>query len=115
MIRRWVSTSHVQQISSTTHALLLHYPGPGLSYLFLRHAPISFSTVVYGYYIGTTMAVKSVCLLIFLPLARRLFNITSTEVMIVSLLSAIAGNSLLGASRNQWMVFLCERCRCFVK
>lgn len=82
----------------------------GLTYLFLLHAPLNFSTELYGYYRGVGWAVKGICLVVVLPVCERLLAVSDTALIVLGQLSALASVVLLGASQTVWMPFAGRHC-----
>jgi len=80
----------------------------GLSYLFLRHPPLDFTTDMYGYYRAVGWAVRGVCLSVVIPVCDRVLRVTETQFMVLGLVSAEASLMILGSSQYTWMPFVGE-------
>lgn len=79
--------------------------GNGLCYLFVTQEPLSMSTAKYGYLVGVLKGVRGVCLLVVLPLFKRM-NIPYSVIIVISLVSATFSAAFFSVSIYTWMAFV---------
>lgn len=79
-----------------------------VSLLYLQHKPLSFSNEGYGYVKGVQDFLRSLLLLILIPLLKKVWSIQDTILIFIGLSSKVAGLIILGSAKYNWMVYLGE-------
>ncbi|ELT95720.1 hypothetical protein CAPTEDRAFT_180882 [Capitella teleta] len=81
-------------------------PAWTLSYLFLRHEPLSWTPTMFGHFSGLNAGLRGICLLLALPLMKKYAKMTDTMIMIIGSVSGILSLVVFGVSTETWMVYL---------
>eukprot|EP00914_Ancora_sagittata_P001415 GHVO01003687.1.p1 GENE.GHVO01003687.1~~GHVO01003687.1.p1 ORF type:complete len:482 (+),score=17.98 GHVO01003687.1:114-1559(+) len=95
----------IVQIAIIAFFIFAISPAWTLSYLFLRHEPLSWTPTMFGHFSGLNAGLRGVCLLVALPLMKKYARMTDTSIMIIGSVSGVFSLVVFGFSSKTWMVY----------
>ena len=79
-----------------------------ITYIYLRHPPLSMNQSQYGVEHALENAVGIVALLVIVPIARKVFNVRDSLLIIGSTISRALFLLMMGLSRVTWLIYICK-------
>lgn len=74
--------------------------------LYPKREPFNWSYTKYGYFSGANSATRCAAVLLLLPLLKKLTSLRDTVLILAGLISRIIGLIILGAAKQEWLIFL---------
>ena len=86
--------------------LFLYLSDRHISYLFLKHPPLSFTQSQFGYYSSYGTLLTCTCLLVVVPILKKRFQIADSVLYCLALGSVAVDMLIMGLSFSSWVVWL---------
>lgn len=77
-----------------------------LSYLHLKHEPLSWSQSMYGYFRGVSNGIRALTIFLLVPLLRKKLPLQDPQLMMLAFATYAISRTVFGLSTKTWLVFM---------